>query len=182
MRRREFIAGLGGAAAWPVVARAQQAAMPVVGFLNSQSPDRLADHLQAFHQGLREAGFIEGRNVAVEYRWAEDHYDRLSAMAADLVRRQVAVIATNGIAVAAAKAATTTIPVVFFAVAPDPILAGLVDSLSRPTGNLTGVNSMNMELILKRMGLLHELVSGATSLAFLVNPSKTGERPFRKPQ
>jgi putative tryptophan/tyrosine transport system substrate-binding protein len=172
VRRRTFIAGLGSAVAWPVVARAQQAAMPVVGFLNSQSPDRLADHLQAFHQGLREAGFIEGRNVAVEYRWAEDHYDRLSAMAADLVRRQVAVIATNGIAVAAAKAATTTIPVVFFAVAPDPILAGLVDSLSRPTGNLTGVNSMNMELILKRMGLLHELVSGATSLAFLVNPSQ----------
>jgi putative tryptophan/tyrosine transport system substrate-binding protein len=171
MRRRDFIAGLGSTAAWPLAARAQQRAMPVIGFLNSQSPDLLVDQLRAFHQGLREADFIEGRNVAIEYRRAEGRYDRLSAMATDLVRRQVAVFATNGVAVAAAKAATTTIPIVFFAVAPDPLQAGLVASLNRPGGNVTGVNSMNYELVPKRMELLRELIPGATSIGFLVNPS-----------
>jgi putative ABC transport system substrate-binding protein len=170
MRRRDFITVL-GAAAWPLIAHAQQPAAPVIGFLNSQSPEVLADQLRAFHEGLREAGFVQSRNVAIEYRWAEGHYDRLPAMAADLVRRRVAVIATNGVAVIAAKAATTTVPIVFFAVAPDPVQAGLVASLHRPGGNVTGVNSMNMELLPKRMELLHQMVPGAKSLGFLVNPS-----------
>jgi putative ABC transport system substrate-binding protein len=176
IRRREFITLLGGAAAaWPLAASAQQATMPVIGWLNSQSPGTLVEPLRAFHEGLREAGFVEGRNVAIDYRWAEGQYERLPVMAADLVRRQVAVIATNGVAIVAAKAATTTIPIVFFAVAPDPVQAGLVASLNRPGGNITGVNSMNMELLPKRMELLHEVIPTATAMGYLTNPSNSRE-------
>src|SRR5262249_668319 len=144
---------------------------PVVGFLNSQSQGVLADQLRAFHEGLREAGFVAGRNVTIEYRWADSHYDRLPNMAADLVRPPVPVIATNAVPLAAPKAATTTIPIVFFAVAPDPVQAGLVTSLHRPGGNVTGVNSMNLELIPKRIELLHQVVPSAKTLGFLTNPS-----------
>jgi len=181
IRRREFIAGLGSAAAWPLVARAQQAVMPVVGFLHSGSPDSQESELRAFREGLGEVGFIEGRNVAIEYRWAGGHYDRLPAMAADLVRRQVAVIATNGVAIIAAKAATTTIPVVFISVAPDPVQAGLVASLAQPGGNITGVNSMNYELIPKRLLLLHELNPGARLFGLLFNPATLRVNPATSP-
>jgi putative tryptophan/tyrosine transport system substrate-binding protein len=172
MRRREFITLFGGAAVtWPVAARAQQPTIPVVGYVHSDSPQTVASLLAAFREGLSETGYVEGQNVAIEYRWAQNDLSRIPELVADLVRRRVDVIAAPGSSAVAlaAKAATTTIPIVF-SLGLDPVQLGLVASLSRPGGNITGVNSMSNELVAKRLGLLHELLPTAIRFGVLVNP------------
>src|SRR5262245_43003552 len=170
--RRESIALLGGAAAaWPLAARAQQRSMPVIGYIHTGNPESDAYRLAPFRQGLNETGYVEGQNVSIEYRWARGQYDSMPDLVADLLRRQVSVLAIPGnpIGTLAAKAATTAVPVVF-STAQDPVKLGLVASLARPGGNLTGVNFLNAELTAKRLGLLRELVPGAIRVAVLVNP------------
>jgi putative tryptophan/tyrosine transport system substrate-binding protein len=179
MRRREFITRLGSAAAtWPLAARAQQPSMPVVGFISSRSPDESASAVVAFRQGLAEAGYVEGQNVEITFRWAEGHYDRLPMMAADLARRQVtAILATGGNPpVFAVKVATATIPIVFI-IGSDPVEVGFVASLNRPGGNITGVSLFTSVLVAKRLELLRELVPAATIIAFLVNPDNSNAQP-----
>ena len=173
MQRRDFIKVFAGSAiAWPLAVRAQQPALPVIGFLSSASPDEYTIRLRAFRQGLKEAGFVEGQNVAIEYRWAEDQNNRLPALSAELVRRQVNVIVAGGgtPSAVAAKAATATVPIVF-ATAVDPVAIGLVTSLDKPGGNVTGVTNLNVEIGPKRLELLHELLPMAATIAVLVNPS-----------
>jgi putative ABC transport system substrate-binding protein len=170
VKRRAFITLLGSAAAWPLAAQAQKPAVPVIGFMGLETPDLYADRLGAFHQGLKETGFVEGQNVAVEYRWAQGHYDRYPEMAAEFVRRQVAVIAATGgePSPQSAKAATQTIPIVFTANG-DPVREGLVSSLNRPGGNITGITLFGTAAVTKRVQLIHELTPQATIIAYLMN-------------
>jgi putative tryptophan/tyrosine transport system substrate-binding protein len=172
VRRRDFIKGIAGLIVWPFAARAQQGTLPVIGWLSARSPAEAASALQAFRQGLGQVGYFEGKNVTIEYRWAEGRYDRLPALAAELVSRQVTVIAATGgeVSPLAAKAATTTIPIVC-TLAGDPVETGLVASLNRPGGNLTGTTIMALEMASKRLDLAHQLVPNATVIAMLINPT-----------
>src|SRR5262245_37147541 len=181
MKRRAFIAGLGGAAAWPIVARGQQPAVPVIRFLHSQLPDAHGDRMRAFRQGLEDTGHVDGQNVVVEYRSSEGRPDRLREMVEDSIRRPVAVIAGNTVAMLAAKATTTTIPIVFYT-GGDPVAAGLVASMNRPGGNVTGISFFGSVLGAKRLELLRQLVPKATTIAMLVNPSADTEQERREVQ
>src|SRR5215469_12227827 len=174
MRRREFITSIGGAAAlWPLAARAQQSAMPVIGFLNGGSPDGYEPQVNAFRQGLKEVGYIDGQTMAIEYRWANDQYDRLTALADNLIRQRVSIIVANTPANIVAKAATSTIPIVF-TTGGDPVKLGLIASLDRPSGNVTGVTQLTGEVAPKRLEFLHELIPGATSFALTRQPDRSG--------
>ena len=182
MRRREFITYLSGAAAWPLVAGAQQPAMPVIGYLDTYAPEPTGIFLAAFRKGLSETGYVEGRNVAIEYRYANNENERLPELAADLIRRRVAVIVTpfGTVAVLAAKSATATIPILFMTSA-DPVQEGLVASFNRPGGNVSGLSTMNVELGAKRLGLLHELIPKTLRIAAFINPtSSIAERLIRE--
>ena len=179
MKRREFLGALGGAAAWPVAAHAQQPTIPVIGFLDGRTPEALTERLRGFRQGLKEVGYVDGENVTIIYRWAENQVDQLQALAADLVRHRVDVIVSSGGfgPTFAAKSATTTIPIVF-TTAEDPVRRGFVASLARPGGNLTGINFLNLELAGKALGLLRELVPAAMRVAVLGNPVSTLSTEF----